>query len=414
MTGRAGDLGRRGDPGMAEATAVRSRRPANRRELIVEAAAALFADRGFEFVSVGDIAEQVGVGPSALYRHFAGKDELLGAAVDHALDRFADALGSVTADADVRRRTVDAVARFALDHRSAAVLWDREARNLPPDSFAARAHRLAGLRNTFVQAVGGAGAAPVSAERLAARMALAILLSPAFHHGVLPPAKFRSLLAETAFSVLEARVTVSAPSTPPTPPAGLSRGTKREQILQAALRIFAEQTYAGTGMTEIAAAVGLSPSSIYNYFGTKAEILLEALQRGNGHLQITLDDALREAVDEAAALRRLVAVYATFAVRHTAFVDALVTEMRSLGDQAEPLIQAQRDYVGEWVRLCVATRRELDEPRAQIVVQAVLMAVNEIARERTLGQAPGIDVALTELVTTALITPSTKGLRNAE
>ncbi|MCR6487345.1 TetR/AcrR family transcriptional regulator [Amycolatopsis sp. OK19-0408] len=383
---------------MAEATAVRSRRPANRRELIVEAAAALFADRGFEFVSVGDIAERVGFGPSALYRHFAGKDELLGAAVDHALDRLADALDGVTAGSDVRRRTVDAVARFALDHRTAAVLWEREARNLPPDAFAARAAKLAGLRTTFVEAVEGAPA------QLAGRMAFAILLSPAFHHGVLPPAKVRSVLAETAFAVLDAETTVPAPSTAPVPP-GLARGTKREQILQTALRIFTEQTYSGTGMTDIAAAVGLSASSIYNHFGTKAEILLEALNRGNGYLQVTLDDALREAGDEAAALRRLVAVYSAFAVRHSGFVDALVTELRSLGDQAEPLIQAQRDYVGEWIRLCVATRRDLDEPRAQFVVQAVLMAVNEIARERTLSPLPGIDAALAELATAALLTP---------
>jgi AcrR family transcriptional regulator len=70
-------------------------------------------------------------------------------------------------------------------------------------------------------------------------------------------------------------------------------------------------------MTDIAAAVGLSPSSIYNHFGTKGEILLDALNRGDGYLQITLDDALREADGEAAALRRLVAVYSAFAVRHS-------------------------------------------------------------------------------------------------
>ncbi|MCS7483765.1 hypothetical protein ACFFQW_46375 [Umezawaea endophytica] len=93
-------------------------------------------------------------------------------------------------------------------------------------------------------------------------------------------------------------------------------------------------------------------------------------------------------------------------------MDARVTEMRSLGAQAEPLIQAQRDDVGEWVRLCVTTPRELDEPRAQIEVQAVLMAVDEIARGRTLSQAPVIDVAPAELVITALITPSAKGSRN--
>ena len=55
----------------------RGTRPRNRREQIRSAAAALFYERGYEQVSVADVAESVNVGPSALYRHFSGKSELL-------------------------------------------------------------------------------------------------------------------------------------------------------------------------------------------------------------------------------------------------------------------------------------------------------------------------------------------------
>jgi AcrR family transcriptional regulator len=55
----------------------RRTRPANRRELILSAATDLFATRGSEYVGMSEIAEAVSVRPSALCRHFSGKEQLL-------------------------------------------------------------------------------------------------------------------------------------------------------------------------------------------------------------------------------------------------------------------------------------------------------------------------------------------------
>jgi AcrR family transcriptional regulator len=55
----------------------RRTRPPNRRELILAAATELFAVRGYEYVGLSEIAEEVAVQPSALYRHFAGQGQLL-------------------------------------------------------------------------------------------------------------------------------------------------------------------------------------------------------------------------------------------------------------------------------------------------------------------------------------------------
>lgn len=49
----------------------------NRRAEILEAAADLFAARGFHGVSIEDIGAAVGVSGPALYRHFSGKEALL-------------------------------------------------------------------------------------------------------------------------------------------------------------------------------------------------------------------------------------------------------------------------------------------------------------------------------------------------
>ncbi len=67
------------------------------RERLMTAAMALFAERGFDGTSVGEIERAAGMAPrsGALYQHFkGGKDELLRAAIEHEL-RAVDGLGSV-------------------------------------------------------------------------------------------------------------------------------------------------------------------------------------------------------------------------------------------------------------------------------------------------------------------------------
>ena len=49
----------------------------------------------------------------------------------------------------------------------------------------------------------------------------------------------------------------------------------REKILNQALELFAENGYHGTSMREIAKAVGIKGSSIYNHFSGKEEIFSE-------------------------------------------------------------------------------------------------------------------------------------------
>lgn len=48
-----------------------------RRQQIIEVAAELFAERGFNGVSIYDIGSAVGISGPALYKHFASKDALL-------------------------------------------------------------------------------------------------------------------------------------------------------------------------------------------------------------------------------------------------------------------------------------------------------------------------------------------------
>jgi AcrR family transcriptional regulator len=58
-----------------------------RREQMARAALDLLAERGSEGFNIADLAESVGLVPSAVYRHFEGREDVLDAALDVFRDR---------------------------------------------------------------------------------------------------------------------------------------------------------------------------------------------------------------------------------------------------------------------------------------------------------------------------------------
>jgi AcrR family transcriptional regulator len=79
-----------------------------RREQIAEAAANLLAEEGLRGLNMIALAERVGLVPSAIYRHFKTKEEVLFAAIDSFTDRL---LGAVRAACE---ETSDPVERLRL------------------------------------------------------------------------------------------------------------------------------------------------------------------------------------------------------------------------------------------------------------------------------------------------------------
>ncbi len=60
--------------------------------------------------------------------------------------------------------------------------------------------------------------------------------------------------------------------------AGMTAADTRDRLIEAAAEVFAEQGYEGTRTSEIARRAGLSTGAIYSQYGTKAELLLEAIR----------------------------------------------------------------------------------------------------------------------------------------
>jgi AcrR family transcriptional regulator len=98
---------------------------------ILDAAAALFYEKGFHGVGVDQIGERIGISGPALYRHFSGKDEILATLLNETLDELITAAAAVYDDP---RQDLDRLIRhhvqFSIDHRHLINVYQREVRSL--------------------------------------------------------------------------------------------------------------------------------------------------------------------------------------------------------------------------------------------------------------------------------------------
>jgi AcrR family transcriptional regulator len=134
-------------PGVERDEGPRKRQARGERRMaqIVDAAAEVFAEVGYEAATTNAVAARAGVSPGSLYQFFAGKDDLVRAlteayatelAAAHDAAFRAEDLPGLALDAAVAR-VVGQLVRFAREHRAFPALFART--DLPPGLTAATA-----------------------------------------------------------------------------------------------------------------------------------------------------------------------------------------------------------------------------------------------------------------------------------
>jgi AcrR family transcriptional regulator len=367
----------------------RGTRPRNRRRLIVAAAAELFASRGYAQVSMADVADAVAVRPSALYRHFRGKDDLLYHAVR-------DELTAVQADVRGMAGTRP-LAETALDHRRIGVLWQRESRHLPP---AARQR----LRRVLVD-IAAQAAAFVARRRpdlddadrdLLAWACLGAAVSVSFQRIDLPRPEYSELLAGVIDRVVDADLdTGPAPVAAAPSPGALDR---RDELLAAAARLFAQRGYHSVGVDDVGAAVGIAGPSIYHHFATKLDLIVAVITQGADRLLDSTARALAATHDDRAALGALLDAYVWFSFTHFDLMDVLITEVAHLPEpHRTSFLQTQRRYLDQWRGVLARLHPDLPPAHARVCLQAALTVVNDVARTPHLRTRPSAATAVTAI-----------------
>lgn len=383
----------------------RNTRPANRRDLIVAAAGDLFYRKGYRNVGMGEVAEAVAIGPSALYRHFRGKQSLLATVIGGALRKLDDA---IVAMEDPREDIATTLAASVLAGREVGVLWRREARHLSDadrEQFRADVRRI-GARFTELIARRRPELTPAQSDLLA-WCALAAGNSVSFHSLSLPELEFTKLLGELIGAVIDAPAPVLPEEcrshTRSTPVASTSR---REIILTEATELFADRGFNGVSVDDIGTASGIAGPSVYNHFSGKVEILTAAITRGDEWLRTGMQRALAGAMDPCAGLTRLLADYTEFTLENPPLIQLLISEIEHLHAADRTRARAsQRAYIAEWVHLLRRLHPAFDPVAARIRVQAAQTMINDTARTPHLRAIPDLSGPLATIAGRVLALP---------
>lgn len=87
-----------------------------REEAILDAVNRLLSEKGFDLMTMDDVADAVGVAKGSLYKHFSSKEKLAAAAMSRLLSQTLEVLDGFPAEWSAGRR-LEEVLRWTLQHR---------------------------------------------------------------------------------------------------------------------------------------------------------------------------------------------------------------------------------------------------------------------------------------------------------
>ncbi|MDR9450605.1 MAG: TetR/AcrR family transcriptional regulator [Acidimicrobiia bacterium] len=169
------------------------------------------------------------------------------------------------------------------------------------------------------------------------------------------------------------------------PEAPTARGRRRrEQIIEAATRLFHTQGFHPTSMDEIGAAAGITGPGLYRHFSSKDDILLAVFDR--------IWDLLRGAIERSAglepedALDVLIDTHTTLALDQGAELMLLVRELRYVPEYYQRA--AERNdarYTDAWAEAIIKLRPELSLGEARVKSRGLIGLIGSAARVGSAG-----------------------------
>ncbi|MEU6534802.1 TetR/AcrR family transcriptional regulator [Streptomyces sp. NPDC047000] len=344
-------------------------RPRNRKQLIVEAAGRVFSERGYHRASMEEIATAVGITAAALYRHFPNKYALFAECAELMADRLVAALDEVPPGAALTE-VLSAVTRVTVAHRASGGVYRWEARYLKREDRRNLKARFGHLVGRVDEAVQREHALPDAGLRAVA--ALGAIGSVTMHHTSITPRRAEELLLASALRVAATDpAAVRGGARPVELPAQPVPGTRRAEILAAAIPLFARDGFASVTNGQIAEAVGLAPSALYRHYPGKVDILAAACFQAAGLLAQGVARSLQGVAGPHDAVVALAATYVAYSFEYTALNSVAEAELAGLpADLRRSLALAQREHIAVWEQQLRLARPELDPRQARVLVHA--------------------------------------------
>jgi AcrR family transcriptional regulator len=372
----------------------------------------LFRERGFGGVSMADVADQVGITASAVYKHFPGKQVLLSEPIREMVltwrDREVLALAEGGGPETVLRRLTSSVVGVVLARPDVVGLWHQEAHHLPAevrDELIAVRVEGVGLWSRVLREVRPELDARQSEFRI--RAALGLL-------NCVPGLPRKRLRAQAPTLETLVLATLLAPPPPHELPElgsvkrahrALATG-RRAEILAGAARLFRTRGYHAVGIDDIGHAIGIAGPSIYSHYPSKAALLAALIEETADELCWHAARALATREDPRRVLDLLVGAHVRTALADRDRISVWMTEAhhipRELGRQVR---QDRQRYLGYWVRAVRALRPELPELVAQTASMSVMELIHAVARSSRFGDEPRLAEWTAGLALAALTAP---------
>jgi AcrR family transcriptional regulator len=172
---------------------------------------------------------------------------------------------------------------------------------------------------------------------------------------------------------------------------GTPKRTRRDEILEIAVSLFAARGYHGVSMDDIGAAAGVTGPALYHHFAGKEAMLVASLiPVSEGLLAGGKQRESEHPDDPRVLLDSLIDFHVAFALENPAVIALHLHELDRLPEEPRRVIRRlQRLYVEVWVQTLIMLRPELNSEEARVLAHAAFGLMNstpfiggDVSRER--------------------------------
>lgn len=155
---------------------------------------------------------------------------------------------------------------------------------------------------------------------------------------------------------------------------------RRQEILDAAARIFDEKGYEATSIQDVADAVGILKGSLYYYIDSKEDLLFGIIEEAHLEGLANLERIEDMEADTLTQLRALLEAHVLSNMRNRTKVGVFFHDFRSLSGERHDTIVSERDRYDEKLRALIEQAQEegviVSELDAKIVSLGILGMLN--------------------------------------
>lgn len=154
--------------------------------------------------------------------------------------------------------------------------------------------------------------------------------------------------------------------------------SKKQEIFEAATRLFRDKGYAATSMRDLAKEVDLKASSLYNHIQSKEEILQEICFKNARRFQEGMTAIEEEPISSMAKIEALIRLHIKIATEDVTSVTSFNDEWRHLSEPSLSEFKAQRKDYENRFKIIIEQGMEDGEFKslnASIVLYSILSSV---------------------------------------